>query len=119
MAMAAAMIPIAGVYSAPSSLGDLVVLFYLLAVPAIVLMLAGSASGSPFGAIAFSREMSIMIAYEVPILFVLLSVAIRVGHAQGTYIALSLNDIVAFQMQHGAFLFDPLMWPALAAFLLF
>jgi NADH-quinone oxidoreductase subunit H len=119
MAFAAAMVPIAGAYSAPKELGDLVVLFYLLAVPAIVLMLAGSVSGSPFGAIAFSRELSIMMAYEAPILLVLLSVAIRVGVAQGGWIALSLNDIVQYQMQHGAFLFDPLMWPALLSFLLF
>jgi NADH-quinone oxidoreductase subunit H len=119
MALAAAMVPIAGVYSSPTALGDLLVLFYLLAVPAIVLMLAGSASGSPFGAIAFSRELSIMIAYEGPILLVLLSVAIRVGVAQGGWIALSLNDIVRYQMQHGAFLFDPRMWPALLSFLLF
>ncbi len=119
MAVAAVMIPIGGVHAAPSALGDMVVLFYLLAVPAIALMLAGSSSASPYGAIGFSREMSMMMAYEAPILLVLLSVAIRVGRAHGGFVALSLNDIVSYQQAHGAFLFDPLMWPALAAFLLF
>jgi NADH-quinone oxidoreductase subunit H len=119
MAIAAAMIPIPGLYLAPGGLGDLLVLFYLLTIPAIVLMLAGSASGSPFGAIAFSRELSIMMAYELPILMVLLSVAVRVGVAEGGWIELSLNSIVAYQRVHGSFLFDPLMWPALLAFLLF
>jgi NADH-quinone oxidoreductase subunit H len=119
MAIAAAMIPITGVHLAPAGLGDILVLFYLLAVPAIVLMLAGSASGSPFSAIAFSRELSIMMAYEGPILLVILTIAIRVGVSQGGWIALSLNDIIAYQQRYGAFLFDPVMWPALLAFLVF
>jgi NADH-quinone oxidoreductase subunit H len=119
MALAAVMIPIHGIHVAPAGLGDILVLFYLLAVPAVVLMLAGSASGSPFGAIAFSRELSIMMAYEAPILLVILSVAARVGIANGGWIALSLNDIVAYQVRHGAFIADPVMWPALVAFLMF
>lgn len=119
MALAAAMIPIAGVYRPSAGLGDLLVLFYLLAVPAVVLMLAGAASGSPFGAIGFSREMTMMIAYELPILLVLLSVAVAVGMAQGGSIALSLSDIVAYQQVHGPFIADPRMWPALLCFLFF
>jgi NADH-quinone oxidoreductase subunit H len=119
MAIAAAMIPIGGLYTPPEGLGDLLVLFYLLAVPAVVLMLAGSASGSPFGAIGFSREMAIMLAYEGPILLCLLSVAIRVGTGEGHWISLSLADIVQYQEVHGPFLLDPWMWPALLTFLCF
>jgi NADH-quinone oxidoreductase subunit H len=119
MGLAAAMIPIAGVYQPPAELGDLLVLFYLLAVPAVVLMLAGSASGSPFGAIGFSREMSIMLAYEAPVLLALLSVAIRVGLGEGHLISLSLTEIVRYQQIHGPFLLDPRMWPAMLTFLCF
>ncbi len=119
MVLAAAMIPIVGVYAPSPALGDLLVLFYLLAVPAVVLMLAGSASGSPFGAIGFSREMAIMLAYEGPVLLALLSVAIRVGLGEGHLISLSLNEIVQYQQTHGPFLLDPWMWPALLAFLCF
>ncbi|MDR3440684.1 complex I subunit 1 family protein [Telmatospirillum sp.] len=119
MALAAAMIPINGVYQPSTELGDLLALFYLLAVPAVVLMLAGSASGSPFGAIGFSREMAIMLAYEGPVLLALLSVAIRVGVGEGHLISLSLSDIVAYQIAHGPFLLDPWMWPALLTFLCF
>jgi NADH-quinone oxidoreductase subunit H len=93
-------------------LGDLLVLLYLLAVPAVVLMVAGSASGSPFGAIGFSREMALMLAYEGPLVLVVAAIALRTG-------SFSLTDIVAYQETHGAFLFDPVMWPALAAFLAF
>ncbi|USD36393.1 MULTISPECIES: respiratory chain complex I subunit 1 family protein [Ferrimonas] len=117
MMVAVALVPIPGMYQPPQALGDLLVLLYLLAVPAIVIMLAGSASGSTFGAIGFSREMSLMLAYEGPLLLVLISVAIRTGAGLGEPISLSLNEVVAWQQGHGAFITDPLMWPALLAFL--
>jgi NADH-quinone oxidoreductase subunit H len=112
MLLAAALVPIPGVYTPNPMLGDLLVLLYLLAVPAVVLMVAGSASGSPFGAIGFSREMALMLAYEGPLVLVVAAIALRTG-------SFSLTDIVAYQETHGAFLFDPVMWPALAAFLAF
>lgn len=119
MGVAAAMIPIGGFYDPSPALGDLLVLFYLLSVPAVMLMLAGSASGSPFGAIGFSREMAIMLAYEGPILLVVVSVALRTGAALGQPICLSLSEIVRYQQDHGAFLLDPWMWPALLTYLTF
>lgn len=112
MLLAAALVPIGGAYVPAPVLGNLLVLLYLLAVPAVVLMVAGSASGSPFGAIGFSREMALMLAYEGPLVLVVAAVALRSG-------SFSLNDIVAWQQQHGAFLADPVMWPALLAFLAF
>jgi NADH-quinone oxidoreductase subunit H len=112
MMLGAAMVPIPGVYAPDPILGDLLVLLYLLAVPAVVLMVAGSASGSPFGAIGFSREMALMLAYEGPLVLVVAAVALRTG-------SFSLSDIVAYQQTHGAFLLDPVMWPALAAFIAF
>lgn len=112
MLLAAALVPIPGLYAPHPMLGDLLVLLYLLAVPAVVLMVAGSASGSPFGAIGFSREMALMLAYEGPLVLVVAAVALRTG-------SFSLNDILACQARHGANLFDPVMWPALLAFLAF
>ena len=94
-------------------------LLYLLTIPAVVLMLAGSASGSPFGAIGFSREMALMLAYEGPLVLVVAAVALRTGIAQGGWVSFSLTEIIAYQQSHGAFLFDPVMWPALLAFLAF
>ena len=119
MALAAALVPIPGFYTPDPVLGDLLVLLYLLTVPAIVLMIAGSASGSPFGAIGFSREMAMMLAYEGPLVLVVASVALRTGLGQGGWVSFSLSEIIAYQQSHGAFLFDPLMWPALLAFLAF
>lgn len=117
MLLAAALIPIPGVYTPSPALGDLPVLFYLLVVPAVVLMLAGSVSGSPYGAIGFSREMVLMLAYEAPIVLVLVAVGLRAGG--GETVVLSLAEIVRYQDAHGPFLFDPAMWPALLAFAAF
>lgn len=116
---AAALIPIPGVYEPSPMLGNLLVLFYLLLVPAVAMMLAGSSSGSTYGAIGFSREMVLMLAYEPAIVLVLIAVAARVGAAEGTGMTFSLTEIVHYQQVHGAFLFDPAMWPALLAFLAF
>ncbi|MDR3518171.1 MAG: NADH-quinone oxidoreductase subunit H [Azospirillaceae bacterium] len=119
MMVAAALIPIQGVYTPSPILGDLLVLFYLMVVPAVVLMVAGSSSGSPYGAIGFSREMTMMLSYEVPIVLVVVAVALRTGMGQGDGITFSLTEIVHYQQIHGAFLLDPAMWPAFLAFLAF
>ncbi len=106
MSVVAAMLPIAHVTDPPAVLGDLLVVFYLVSLPAVALMLGGSASGSPFGAIGFSREMALMLAYEAPILLVIISVAMRVGAASGAPAIFSLSAIVQYQQIHGPFLLD-------------
>jgi len=113
------LLPIAGVYAPNAMTGDLLVLLYLLTVPGIALMLAGSASGSPYGAIGFSREMAMMLAYEGPIVLIVVAVALRVGAATGQWPVFSLSEIVAYQQAHGALLFDPVMWPTIVAFAFF
>ena len=118
MLIAVMLVPIAGVYAPHSATGDLLVLVYLLAVPGVALMIAGSASGSPYGAIGFSREMAMMLAYEGPIVMIVIAVALRVGSAQGGA-TFSLADIVRWQEAHGALMFDPVMWPAIVAFAFF
>lgn len=119
MLLAVALIPVAGVYTPDPQIGNLLVVLYLLAVPGVVLMIAGSASGSPYGAIGFSREMALMLAYEGPIVLVVTAVALRTGMAEGHGVTFSLTEIIRYQQAHGAFLFDPVMWPAVAAFAFF
>jgi NADH-quinone oxidoreductase subunit H len=119
MLAAAVLVPIAGVYAPPTPTGDLLVLIYLLAIPGIALMIAGSASSSPYGALGFSREMAMMIAYEGPIVLIAIAVALRVGLSEGGAPTFSLAEIVRYQQAHGMLLFDPAMWPAIAAFAFF
>ncbi len=119
MLIAVMLVPIAGVYAPAPVTGDLIVLIYLLAIPGVALMIAGSASGSPYGAIGFSREMAMMIAYEGPIVLIAIAVGLRVGLASGCAPTFSLTEIVRYQQAHGPFLFDPVMWPAIVAFAFF
>ena len=122
MAVCAAFIPIPGVYNGLYNMGDLLVIFYLLPIPAIALMLGGSASSSPFGAMGFSREMLMMLAYETPLLMILLAIAMLVGKgmAGGQWSAeFSLLNIVAWQQQNGSLGLNPAMIPALCAYLIF
>lgn len=119
MLFAAALIPVPGFGAASPELGNLLVLVYLLAIPGVALMVAGSASGSTYGAIGFSREMALMLAYEGPIVLVVAAVALRTGAAEGQMAVFSLAEIVRHQQIHGANLFDPVLWPAILAFVFF
>ncbi len=119
MAVCAAFIPVPGVFQGLFNMGDLLVLFYLLPIPAIAMMLGGSASSSPFGAVGFSREMLMMLAYETPLLMVLLAVAMLVGKEAGTGAEFSLLNVVGWQLENGSIGFNPIMIPAFAAYLMF
>lgn len=107
-------IPVFG-FSAFSGSADLIVILYLLTIPAVALIIGGSASGSPFAGIGISREMVTMMAYELPLIVVLLSVARKVG---GSALCFSLQDIVAWQAANGCGLFHWSLIPAALAMLL-
>lgn len=62
-------IPICG-FSAFSGTADLLVVLYLLTIPAVCLIVGGSASGSPFAGVGISREMVAMMSYELPLVLV-------------------------------------------------
>lgn len=113
------LIPISGVYSGLGKVNDLLILVYLLAIPAFALMLAGSASSSPFGAVGLSREMMMMMAYEIPLVIVLLTIGLKVGALQGTGITFSLSEIVKYQLDNGSLISDLTMLPAALALLCF
>jgi NADH-quinone oxidoreductase subunit H len=117
MLAAIAIIPITGIYSGLYQSGDLLVLLYLLSTPALALIIGASASGSPYSSVGLSREMTMVLAYEVPLLMVLLTVGMRVGMATGGTAVFSLSGIVNYQLKSGPLLFDLPMLPAVLAFL--
>lgn len=117
MLAAISIIPVAGIYCGLYKSGDLLVLLYLLSTPALALMIGASASGSPYSSVGLSREMTIMLAYEIPLAIVFLTVGMRVGMLSGGTAVFSLSSIVNFQLSNGALLFDLTMLPAFIAFL--
>jgi formate hydrogenlyase subunit 4 len=78
MIVAALVIPLASSQPAVGA-GDLIFVIYLLTLPPIALVLGGSASGSPYGAIGATREVALLIAYETPFIISIITVAIAAG----------------------------------------
>ena len=105
-------------FSAFKGVADVIVILYLLLIPAVATIMGGAASGSPYAGVGLSREMVTILACELPLVLVLLAVAKTVGSALGTGLCFSLTDIVAFQAAHGSLLLKASMIPAAIAFLM-
>lgn len=61
--------------------GDLIVVVYLLMIPPIALMLGGFASGNPLASLGGSREMKLMLSYELPFILALAVPIMKSGYA--------------------------------------
>ena len=105
-------------FSAFSGMADVIVILYLLLIPAMSIILGGAASGSPYAGVGLSREMVTIISCELPLVLVLLAVAKTVGSAMGTGLCFSLSDIAAYQVMNGSLITKLSMIPAAAAMLL-
>jgi NADH-quinone oxidoreductase subunit H len=83
---------------AESFLGDLIVVLYLLIIPAITMILGASASCNPLASTGASREMKLVLAYELPFILAVVVVIIKAGNT------IRLGQILAYQMNNGAIL---------------
>ena len=59
--------------------GDIIVAIYLMAFPSLALILGSSASASPHASIGTSREMKLVISYELPLVLAFIVVIIKTG----------------------------------------
>ena len=57
--------------------GDLIVLLYLLVIPAVASIIGASSSRNPFASIGASREMKLVLAYELPFILSIITVIVR------------------------------------------
>ena len=101
-----------------SGVADVIVILYLLLIPALAAILGGAASGSPYAGVGLSREMVTVISCELPLVLVLLAVGKTVGNFLGTGITFSLTDIAAYQAANGSLILKASMIPAAVAMLL-
>ena len=99
-------------------MADVIVILYLLLIPAVSVIMGGSVTGSPYAGVGLSREMVTILACELPLVLVLLSIAKTVGNALDTGLCFSLTQIAAFQAKYGSLILRPSMIPAAIAFLL-
>ena len=82
-------------------IGDLIVVIYLLMIPAICLMLGGFASENPLASLGASREMKLMLSYELPFIIAILVPVIKSGYA------IKLGDIIMGQSTSGHIIGNP------------
>jgi Formate hydrogenlyase subunit 4 len=81
-------------------IGDLIVVVYLLIIPPLALMLGGFASGNPLASLGGSREMKLMLSYELPFLLALVVPIAKAGYA------IKLGGIITYQAVHGPVFFS-------------
>ena len=105
-------------FNAFRGVADVIVILYLLLIPALSVILGAASSGSPYAGVGLSREMVTVLSVELPLVLVLLAVAKTVGNAMGTGLCFSLTDIVNYQIANGSLLTRLSMLPAVAAMLL-
>ena len=105
-------------FSAFNNMADIIVILYLLLIPAMAAMLGAAASGSPYAGVGMSREMVTIIACELPLVLVLLAIAKTVGNAVGSGLCFSMQAIAEYQAEHGSLITHLSMIPAAIAFAL-
>ncbi len=109
--LVALILPVGGIPPPFGFVGDLIVVLYLLAIPGIAAMIGGSASANPYGSVGASREMVLLLSYELPLIAALFTAVVKTG-------SLQLAEILNYQLQNGALALSASGFVALCASLL-
>lgn len=96
------MLGVAAFWPEETFVGDIIVAIYLMVLPSLALILGSSASASPHASIGTSREMKLVMGYELPLVLAFIVVIIKTGGelnlaaiAEHTP-ALSISGMLAF-----------------------
>jgi NADH-quinone oxidoreductase subunit H len=100
VSLGAAALVSGGILDDRGFVGDIVVVLYLLTIPSAALILGASATGNPMAAVGASREMKLLLGYELPFLIVVLT---SVYKAQAGF---KIDQVVAYQAANGAFIWS-------------
>lgn len=89
-------------YLGTSFIGDIIVVLYLLVLPAIGVFLGGMASGNALSNVGANRELRLMIAYELPLLLAVTTAIVKTGGAlkltifSSQLVVTSISGVFAF-----------------------
>ena len=72
--------------------GDLLVIFYLLTIPSLSYILGAIASGNPLAAVGASREMKLVMSYELTFLLVIAGVILKSGQSIDLYSIINIQQ---------------------------
>lgn len=76
--------------------GDIIVAIYLMVLPSLALILGSSASASPHAAVGTSREMKLVMSYELPLVLAFVVVIIKTGGLLS--LAVTTQQVQAFSI---------------------
>ncbi len=76
-------------------MGDWIVALYLFTIPSITIIIGGFASRNPLAGLGSSREMKLILSYELPFVLAVLVAVIKSGFA------IRLGGLLTFQAQNG------------------
>jgi len=76
-------------------IGDLIIAVYLLAIPSISIIMGGFASGNPLASLGASREMKLILGYELPFVLAVFVPVIKSGFS------IRLGQILLSQAENG------------------
>jgi NADH-quinone oxidoreductase subunit H len=79
--------------------GDLIGVLYLLTIPSLGIILGASASSNPLSSVGASREMKLVLAYELPFVIAIFTAVTKVSP-----MTLRLDNIIAYQEANGVLL---------------
>jgi NADH-quinone oxidoreductase subunit H len=79
-----------------SFIGDLIVVIYLLMVPAACLIIGAASSANPFASAGAAREMKLVLGYELPFILAVIAMVIKSSGA------IRLGEILGHQATNGA-----------------
>jgi NADH-quinone oxidoreductase subunit H len=79
-----------------SFVGDIIVILYFLLIPAIAMIIGASASRNPLASIGASREMKLILAYELPFILSIITVIIKSAGA------IQIGSIINHQISYGS-----------------
>lgn len=77
--------------------GDVVVVLYLLVLPSLAVIVGAAASKNPLASVGASREMKLVVSYELPFILAMLVAVVKSGGE------LRLPALLAWQAENGAF----------------
>ncbi len=86
---------VANIWPERTFIGDFIVVLYFLTIPAIGVILGGFASGNPLASLGASREMKLILSYELPFILAIAVPVIKTGNA------IRIGDILQFQAVNG------------------
>ncbi len=81
-------------------IGDLIVVLYLLLLPSLAIILGGFSSGNPLAALGSSREMKLILAYELPFIIAVFTVVAKTG-------SILFGEILKYQSINGMMIASP------------